>query len=80
MKYYFISFSYQGKNQGVIQTQAESLDKALNKIKDIMPKYDHMLPYTLNGKDDLECDVLHTPESLMKKGYKRIKNQRKLTD
>ena len=77
MKYFFISFSYKGKNQGCIQTQAEDLDKALIKIKDIIPKYDHMLPYELYGKDDLECDILHTPKSLMKKGYKKINNKTK---
>jgi len=70
-KYYWFSFSYEGKNQGVCSIEAESDSIALSRLWElkIAPKFDHIMGFELT-EQEIELDVLISPEDMKKRGYK----------
>ncbi len=70
-KYYWFSFSYEGKNQGVCSIEAQSDSIALARLFELKlaPKFDHIEGYELSEKE-IELDVLISPEEMRKRGYK----------
>ena len=75
MVYFWISFSYKGKNQGccIIEESDKSLAYLKAEKLKIIPKSDHIF-VTQCEKQELECDVLILPDKLKELGYENIKN------
>lgn len=71
MKWYWFSFSFDGKNQGCCNVQAESQEVALQKTIDlgIHPKHDDIEVY-VGDKNELEPDKLYSKEEMEKLNYK----------
>jgi len=69
-KYYWFSFSLNGRNQGVCCTEATDADSGLLKITEmnLVPKADHIRGFELDEKE-LELDRLYTKEELKSIGY-----------
>jgi hypothetical protein len=78
MRYYFISFSNKGENQGCIQIEVNGEeDAAIEIINDLnlTPSYDSIAVYEIKSPEPkLEMNILYTPEELTEKGYQNIKN------
>ncbi len=75
LKWYWLSFSNNGTNQGCCNVQAESEETALQKTINlkICPKYNDILYFVLT-EPELEADTLYSPQDLTDLGHTRIKN------
>ena len=74
MKWFWLSFSLNGKNQGCCNVQANTLKNAIAKVEKlkIIPKYDDMEVFVL-PKPELIPNKLITPKLLKKEGFKDFK-------
>ena len=70
MKWYWLSFSLGGINQGVCNVQAKSSTEALAKAErlGIVPKYDDIDPIPLD-EEELPADILFTRQQMINKDY-----------
>jgi len=75
MSYFWFSFSKGGKNQGCINTQADTVLQAKEKVIDlgIVPKYDHVESFEV-PEPELPLDVLVSREELLSMDYKSTKS------
>ncbi len=73
-KYYWFSFSYKGKNQGVCIVESDTIEEAQHKVIElnIAPKYDNIEYFSLL-EAELPLNVLVTPEEMIKLGYTSVK-------
>jgi len=74
-----MSFSYNGKNQGCINIEAEAGEKAIQKAKDlkIVPKHDDVEIYEML-ESELPLNVLVSIEQLTKMSYESQQRKKKL--
>lgn len=74
MKWYWFSFSFDGKNQGCCNVQAESKETAIQKTIDlgIHPKHDDIEVYEGNAPE-LEPDRLYSKEEMENLKYEHWK-------
>jgi hypothetical protein len=74
MSYFWFSFSKNGKNQGVINIEAETSEHARDKaIKlGIVPGYDHVESIEID-EPELILDTLITPDQMTSMNYDSIK-------
>ena len=72
--WYFLSFSFDGKNQGCCNVQADTKEAALQKTidLDIHPKHDDIRCYQIH-KAELTPNKLYSPDELGELDYKREK-------
>lgn len=73
MHYFWFSFSKNGKNQGCINVEAETVEQAKDKAMElgIVPKYDHVESYQLS-EPELPLDILISPEELRSMEYEKV--------
>ena len=76
MKWYWHSFSFNGKNQGCCIVAAETQELALQKTIDlnIHPAHDSIKVYSTDSisdiqEEDLELDRLYSKKELVELGY-----------
>lgn len=67
-KLYWISFSYEGENQGVCMTESTSKKKAIEKVKAISPKSDDILCLECPVAE-ISLDRFYTKEEMSDEGY-----------
>jgi hypothetical protein len=74
--YYWFSFSYKGKNQGVCLVEADTTEEARHKVLElnIAPDYDHIQCFGIS-EAELPLNVLVTPEEMVKLGYVSINSK-----
>ena len=73
-KYYWYSFSYEGKNQGVCLVEANTPEEARHKVIElkIAPEHDHGQCFGIS-KAEIPLNVLVTPDEMIKLGYESVK-------
>lgn len=73
MKTIWFSFSYKGKNNGVLITQAKDPFEAKENTKHLWPQYDDIQFFTIENIEDenpnLKLDKLYTAEEMIALGY-----------
>ena len=76
MNWYWISYSLDGVNQGVINVESDSRIKALSKVRDklgLEPKHDNVETCILIEGNELSPNVLISREEMINKNYQSIK-------
>ncbi len=70
MKWYWFSFSYNGKNQGCCNVKAKNEKEALQKTidLDIHPKHDDIEKFEMD-KQELKPDKLYSRKEMIEAGY-----------
>lgn len=74
MKWYWLSFSLNGTNQGVCNVQTESSTEALAKAKKlgIVPEYDDIESIGMD-EAELPADIFFTRQQMIDKNYESDK-------
>ena len=75
MSWYWFSFSFEGKNQGCCNVEANSEEEGLQKTIDlnIHPKHDDIMVFEIPSPE-LEVDKLISPKEVANQGFEEIKS------
>lgn len=75
-KYFWFSFSNNGKNVGVCLVEKDTIDEARDRVIElgIAPEHDHLQVFGIS-KAELPLNILFTPEEMVKLGYESVKTR-----
>jgi hypothetical protein len=75
-KYYWFSFSFKGKNQGVCLVETDTVEEAQDKVIElgIVPEYDHIQVFGIS-EAELPLNILVSPEEIIKLGYELVTSE-----